>query len=116
MVLTNVMPRYGTLEHRRLGILLLALFVLAIFLVIPNNAYAAFDGTITIDQTTSDNVNTSFAALWKKFSIWGLWFSLLGLAISVGCMSSKGWHIPFLLAAIFMFGEMVVNGFKNLMA
>ncbi|MPQ69396.1 hypothetical protein [Pseudomonas sp. MWU12-2323] len=116
MVLTNVMPRYGTLEHRRLGILLLALFVLAIFLVIPDNAYAAFDGTIAIDQTTNDNVNNSFAALWKKFSIWGLWFSVFGLAISIGCMSSKGWHIPFLLTVIFMFGEMVVNGIKNIMA
>lgn len=115
MDLTDVMPRYGTLEYRRLGLLLLALFVIAIFLVIPDSAYA-FDGTVTIDQTTNDNLNTSFAALWKKFSIWGMWISFIGLAISVGCLSSKGWHIPFLLAAIFMFGEMVVNGFKNLMS
>ena len=54
MVLTNVMPRYGTREHQRLGILLVALLVLAVCMLMPSAAFAAFDGTFKPDTATQN--------------------------------------------------------------
>lgn len=115
MVLTNVMPRYGTREHQRLGLLLIALFAIAILMLMPEFAYAAFDGTFKPDTKTQTNVDTSFAAWWRFIAVPGMWLSLGGLVFTVLFMGSRGWYIPLALAAIFMFGEMTIKGVKALM-
>ncbi|HDS1721813.1 hypothetical protein NPS53_09890 [Pseudomonas putida] len=116
MVLTNVMPRYGTREHQRLGILLVALLVLAVCMLMPSAAFAAFDGTFKPDTATQTNVDTSFAAWWRFIAVPGLWLSLGGLVFTCLFMGMRGWYIPLALAGIFMFGEMAIKGVKTLMA
>ncbi|MCF5381936.1 hypothetical protein GIW05_00170 [Pseudomonas syringae] len=116
MVLTNVMPRYGTRDHQRLGMLLIALMALAVLMLIPDFAFAAFDGSFKPNTVTTSNVDNSFSAWWKVIAGWGLWLSMLGLVFCVLCLKSQGWYIPAVLIAIFMFGEMVVNAVKGVMA
>lgn len=114
MVLTNVMPRYGTREHQRLGILLFAVLVLAVFMLMPSAAFA-FDGTFKPDTATQSNVDNSFAAWWRFIAVPGLWLSLGGLVFTCLFMGMRGWYVPLALAGIFMFGEMAIKGVKSLM-
>lgn len=115
MVLTNVMPRYGTREHQRLGILLVAMLIVALIMLMPQMAFAAFDGSFKPDTATQTNVDSSFAAWWRFIAVPGLWLSLGGFVFSVLFLRMAGWYIPLALAAIFMFGEMAIKGVKALM-
>lgn len=114
LVLTNVMPTYGTREHQRLGLLLIALLAIAVCMLMPSAAYA-FDGTFKPDTGTQTNVKTSFAAWWRFVAVPGLWLSLGGLVFTCLFMGMRGWYIPLALAGIFMFGEMTINGVMSLM-
>lgn len=114
MVLTNVLPRYGTREHQRLGTLLFALLVLALVMLLPSAAFA-FDGTFMPDTTTQSNVDNSFKAWWRFIAVPGLWLSLGGLVFTCLFMGMRGWYVPLALAGIFMFGEMAISGVKTLM-
>lgn len=116
MDLTNIMPRYGTREYQRLGIMLFALFAISVSMLTPDIAYAVFDGNFQPNSATVNNTNSSLVAWWKVISVWGMWAALLALAFSVLCMGGRLWYVPFALALIFMFGETLVNGLKNLMA
>lgn len=115
MVLTNAMPRYGTREHQRLGILLVAMLIVAVFMLMPQMAFA-FDGSFKPDTETQTNVDSSFAAWWRFIAVPGLWLSLGGFVFSVLFLRMAGWYIPLALAAIFMFGEMAIKGVRTLMA
>lgn len=115
MVIQPAMPRYGTHEHKRLGMLLLATLVIAIAMLIPDLAFAAFTGSVTPSTTVGTNIDNSFKAWWKWIATPAFWVSMLWLAVCVLCFGSRGWQIPVILGVIFLFGEMVVNGLKALM-
>ena len=116
MTLTWFMPRYGTLEHRRLGSSLLALLVMVVALVVPDVVLAApFNGNFAPDTATVTNANSSFLAWWKAIAVWGLWISVAALVISVLFMGGRFWWVPVCVALICLFGESFVNGVKTLM-
>ncbi|MFL1449101.1 hypothetical protein ACI77O_11970 [Pseudomonas tritici] len=115
MTLTNFMPRYGTREHQRLGLLLFALFVAAVLMIAPSMAHAAFEGLAVPDTKLQSNVDTSFRAWWRFFAVPGLWISVIWLVICVACFGSKGWQVPLVIGAVFLFGEMFVDGVKKTM-
>lgn len=114
MVLTNVMPRYGTREHQRLGVMLIALLAIAILMLMPDLAMA-FDGSFKPNAETQTNVDSSFKAWWRFIAVPGMWLSLGALLFTVLFMGGRGWYIPLAIAGIFMFGEMFINGVKSLM-
>ncbi|HBO2935415.1 TPA: hypothetical protein L4R50_000411 [Pseudomonas aeruginosa] len=115
MDLSNVLPRYGTREHRQLGLLLVTLLVVALVMLMPDFAFAAFDGTIKPDEKVAGNLDSSGRSWWRFFAKPGFWIAMFWLAGSVLFFSSRGWQLPFVLGAIFLFGEMVVDGFQALM-
>lgn len=115
MTLYNVMPRYGSREHQRLGMLLLALLATALLMLMPSLAHAAFDGSFKPDTAVQSNVDSSFRQWWRFFAVPGMWIGIIWLAVCVGCFGSRGWQVPLVLAAIFMFGEMFVDGVKKIM-
>lgn len=83
MHMTSFMPRYGSLEYRRLGVILMAVLIMALAMLAPDLAHAAFDGKFGPDTTTVTNANSSFLAWWKAIAVWGLWISVAALVISV---------------------------------
>jgi len=114
--LSNVLPRYGTREHRQLGLLLVMLLVVALLMLMPDFALAAgFDGTIKPDEKVGTNLDSSARSWWRFLAKPGFWIAMIWLAGSVLFFSSRGWQVPFVLGAIFLFGEMVVDGFQALM-
>jgi len=115
LVIANVLPRYGTLQHQRLGMMLLALLAISLLMLMPDLALAAFDGTAKPSTEVGTNLDGSFRAWWKFLSTPAFWVSMVWLAVCVLAFSSRGWQIPFVLAGIFLFGEMIVDGFKSLM-
>ncbi len=116
MDFSNVLPRWGTREHKQLGLLLVTLLVVAVLMLIPDLAFAAgFDGTAVPDAGVGKNLDTSFRAWWKFLAKPGFWIAMIWLAVCVLAFSSRGWQLPFVLGAIFLFGEMVVDGFQKLM-
>lgn len=110
-----MMPRYGTQEHKRLGLLLLALLIFSIVMLMPDMAFAAFNGTAKPTTEVGSNLDNSFRAWWKFLATPAFWASLFWLAVSVFFFSGRGWLIPVVLGAIFLFGEMIVDGFKSWM-
>lgn len=115
MVIANLLPRYGTLQHQRLGMMLLALLAISILMLMPDLAFAGFDGTAKPDATVGKNLDGSFRAWWKFLSTPAFWGSMIWLAICVFAFGCRGWQMPLLLGGIFLFGEMIVDGFKSLM-
>lgn len=115
MVTADVLPRYGTLQHKRLGMMLVALLVFSLIMLMPDLALAAWDGTAKPSTSVGTNLDGSFRAWWKFLSTPFFWLSMFWLAVCVLGFSGRGWQIPAILAAIFLFGEMVVDGFKSLM-
>ncbi|HBO7921052.1 TPA: hypothetical protein L6A07_31230 [Pseudomonas aeruginosa] len=114
MDLSNVLPRYGTREHRQLGLLLVMLLVVALLMLMPDFALA-FDGTIKPDEKVGTNLDSSARSWWHFLAKPGFWIAMIWLACCVLFFSSRGWQLPFVLGAIFLFGEMVVDGFQVLM-
>lgn len=115
MDFSNVLPRYGTREHRQLGLLLVTLLAVAVLMLMPDFAFAAFDGTLKPDSKVGTNLDGSFRAWWKFIAKPGFWIAMIWLAVCVLAFSSRGWQLPLVLGAIFLFGEMVVDGFQSLM-
>lgn len=115
MHMTSFMPRYGSLEYRRLGVILMAVLIVALAMLVPDLAHAAFDGKFGPDAATVTNANSSFLAWWKAIAVWGLWISVAALVISVLFMGGRFWWVPVCVALICLFGESFVNGVKNLM-
>lgn len=115
MSTAQFMPRIGSLEHRRLRLLMLALLVFAITMLIPQLALAKFDGSFSPDSAMVENVNTSLTAWWKSIAIWGMWISLAALIISILFFGGRFWWIPIATCLIFLFGESFINGVKGLM-
>lgn len=109
------MPRHGTQEHRRLGLVLLAVLLMAVALAIPEMAFAAFKGDFAPDQAMVDTTNKSFLAWWKAIAVWGLWISVAALVVSVLFLGGRMWYIPVGVALICLFGESFVNGVKTMM-
>lgn len=115
MVIADILPRYGTPQHQRLGLMLIALFAFALMMLMPDLAFAAFDGTAKPSTEVGTNLDNSFKAWWKFLSTPLFWVSMFWLAVCVLAFSGRGWQTPAILACIFLFGEMVVDGFKSLM-
>ncbi|KQW19842.1 MULTISPECIES: hypothetical protein [Pseudomonas] len=115
MVIANVLPRYGTLQHQRLGMMLIALFALSLLMLMPDMAFAAFDGTAKPSSQVGTNLDSSARAWWKFLSTPLFWVSMIWLAVCVLAFSGRGWQVPLILACIFLFGELVVDGFKSWM-
>lgn len=116
MVIANFMPRYGTQEHKRLGLLLLAVLAVSIIMLLPDLAFAAgFNGTAKPATEVGSNLDSSFRAWWKFFATPLFWASMFWLIVSVFFFSGRGWMIPVVTGAIFLFGEMIVDGFKSWM-
>lgn len=115
MVIANFMPRYGTQEHKRLGLLLLALLAFSIIMLMPDIAFAAFDGTAKPAASVGTNLDGSFKAWWKFLATPMVWICMFWLVVSVAFFSGRGWIIPVIIGGIFLFGEMLVDGFKSLM-
>src|SRR5690554_2691902 len=109
------MPRYGTREHQRLGLMLIALLAVAVLMLMPDFAMAAFDGSFKPNAETQTNVDSSFRAWWRFLAVPGMWFAFGALLFTVMFMGARGWYIPLAVAGIFMFGEMVIDGVKSLM-
>lgn len=114
MDFSNVLPRYGTREHRQLGLLLVMLLVVALLMLMPELALA-FDGSIKPNDKVAGNLDSSGREWWRFLAKPGFWLAMFWLAGSVLFFSSRGWQLPFVLGAIFLFGEMVVDGFQALM-
>lgn len=115
MVIANVLPRYGTPQHHRLGLMLMALFAFSLLMLLPDFAFAAWDGTAKPSTTVGTNLDSSARAWWKFLSTPLFWVSMVWLAVCVLAFSGRGWQTPLILACIFLFGELVVDGFKGLM-
>lgn len=113
------MPRYGTIEYRRLGLIMLMIGLAALCLLIPElaNAQSAgtFSGDFGPDKDLVTNVDKSLLGWWKVAAVWGLWLSLAALFISVVFFGGRFWWVPLAAAFICLFGETFVNGAKNLM-
>ncbi|MBJ2215979.1 MULTISPECIES: hypothetical protein [Pseudomonas] len=116
MVVSQYMPRYGSKEHRRLGVMLLALFVSAIAILMPDIALAAFTGDFAPNETIVTNTNSSASKWWKVLSFWGLYGGIGWLIVSILAFNGKYWACPFLIALAALFGEPFINGVKALMA
>lgn len=117
MDLTSFMPRYGTLQHRRLGLLMLSLLAIAIAMLLPDLASAAtFKGDFAPDQEIVEASQNSLKAWWKSLSIYGLWVSFGGLVISILFMGGRFWWVPVCVAIICLFAETLVTGVQNMMA
>ena len=114
MITNQHLLKYGTLEHRRMGMLLLMLLVFALTMAMPDTA-SAFDGSFGPDQETVSNIENSMAAWWKSFATPAMWCSLAALAVSVIFFGGRLWGIPVVTALIFLSGEMIVNGVKSFM-
>lgn len=114
MVIANCLPRYGTQEHKRLGLLLLAVLAVSIIMLMPAVAFA-FDGSFKPNTQVGSNLDNSFRAWWKWLATPMVWVSLIWLIVSVAFFSGRGWILPVIIGGIFLFGEMVVDGFKSLM-
>lgn len=112
----SFMPRYGTVEYRRLGIFMLLLAVSALFLLIPELAMAqSFQGDFGPNKDITQNVDKSFLAWWKTVAGWGIWIAVAALAISVLFFGGRFWWVPLAFGGICLFGETVVNGIRGLM-
>lgn len=108
------LPRYGSLEHKRLGMMGLMTLIIAFFCLIPDLAMA-FTGDFTPNDKVVTAVDGSFKKWWKTIAIPAFWLSLAGLVISVIFMGGRGWYIPLSTAALFLFGEMLITGVQKMM-
>lgn len=111
----SFMPRYGTLEHRRIGFLLFAALLIAFAMLTPQVALAAFDGSFGPDKNMVTNVNKSFTDWWKTIAVWGMWISAFAVLLSVLVFGGKFWWIPVCTALICLFAESFINGVKGFM-
>ena len=111
-----LMPRYGTLEYRRMGLFMLILGLVALCLLMPDLALAqGFDGNFAPDKDVVGNVDTSVSAWWKVAAKYGLWGSVFAFLFTIFVLKGAGWWIPVLVALVCLFGEMFVNGAHNMM-